>query len=268
MFGFASVFPRNYVGAACFGLGLSGLLSFSLWMMLSKLIFDMTPAGVKAACWLYFSLATLVNVAAGVFFYSALRKPWAIASVQHAKEERSAKKQRESAGPARSKWNVFKDASEQIFNVSFTLWLTLMMFPNVAPFAWGRSVVEADMLVGLVQCGDFIGRYIPNLRRWIPQLTVRPHRLKYIVLARLVFIPLLVLPAKQSIPLVHNFGFQAICIFLFALSSGWICSLASMYVPESVQDADEKSQAATMYLLMLLLGITIGVWMAKLWTLF
>lgn len=131
-------------------------------------------------------------------------------------------------------------------------------------------LVLSPSLQGIWQCGDFIGRYVPNLRFWIPYAAVKPKTVKYFTLGRLIFIPIFVLIYRlpdDKLGILGSFWFQAIAMFVFVFFSGWICSLSSMYVPDCVEDADEKGQAATMYLLCLLLGLSIGVWMSKLWKL-
>lgn len=139
MFGFASVLPRNYVGGACLGLGVSGLLAFAGWMLFSKVLFPMSPTGVKSAVWLYMTCTAAVNALAAILFMAIYRRPWALRSVRIAQAQRqekeAAKVQHLNAAlepqngeeRIRTKWNIFKDASEQILNVSITLWLTLMV---------------------------------------------------------------------------------------------------------------------------------------------
>lgn len=120
-------------------------------------------------------------------------------------------------------------------------------------------------LQGIWQFGDFIGRYIPNLRFWFPFAVVKPKTVKYFTMLRILFLPLFLVMYKlpqEELGFLGTFWFQAVCLFVFVFFNGWICSLSSMYVPDSVRDNNEKGQAATMYLLCLLLGITLGGWIS------
>lgn len=299
LFAAASVLPRNYMGAASLGLGLNGLLGFAGWIFITQCLFSTRVLkGLLGAMWVHsLFVSAASNIVGLVMLRRALKLPWVERAIRFAENKQETPANEDTIFPAfmettrsaeseskpsltpvsvwSSWWSSFcryRGALEQIFNVSLTLFITLLMYPAVAPSAWRRDDFERSLLIGTFLTGDFLGRYLPNLRHWCPRLTVRRSFVKYLALLRLGFIPLLLYPAKRwgysendtTGTFEQSFGFQSLSIVFFALSSGWICTLSTMYLPATLEKCEEKNRAATVYLLLLLAAMSAGAWMSAL----
>eukprot|EP00921_Rhytidocystis_pertsovi_P015399 GHVQ01024481.1.p1 GENE.GHVQ01024481.1~~GHVQ01024481.1.p1 ORF type:complete len:488 (-),score=27.90 GHVQ01024481.1:1923-3386(-) len=77
-FTFASIMPVNFCGYVALGMGVSGLFSFGLWMVISKAIFDCsTPEGLMGGIWLIFSIGVFICFAVSAWVFLTLQQPWA-----------------------------------------------------------------------------------------------------------------------------------------------------------------------------------------------
>jgi hypothetical protein len=116
--------------------------------------------------------------------------------------------------------------------------------------------------------GDFIGRYLPNLKQWCPFLALKCNTVIYYGLMRLIFIPWMIFLKTNKMSKVQGIllsePFRRTSLFLFSLSNGWLCSLSNMYVMVRLKTSEEKEFMSTVYTLCLLVGISLGSWLAPL----
>eukprot|EP00921_Rhytidocystis_pertsovi_P014937 GHVQ01023953.1.p1 GENE.GHVQ01023953.1~~GHVQ01023953.1.p1 ORF type:complete len:474 (-),score=34.99 GHVQ01023953.1:3170-4591(-) len=314
-FTFAAIMPVNFCGYVAFGMGVSGLISFGLWMLVSKVIFDSsTPQGLLYGIWLLFCCVGFMYFGIAALMYFTLNLPWAsnaIWRVHHPlsvlrvtrehppgsssalykesnkggnankgdteKQNMSSEKSEEncvvtikdSVEPVLDWWTLIKVIFPQLFNMGITLWITLNVFPVVGPYSWqGPSMGELDVIMGMFQIGDFIGRYLPNGN--IPYVgklfMIKPKWLLLPVLIRLCFIPLFVLSFKlQSTAVINDLWYQLLLMLVFGMTDGWFVVLGSIYNPEQVKHEKNKGRAGLLGSVVMMLGIVTGLWTSKLW---
>eukprot|EP00920_Eleutheroschizon_duboscqi_P025210 GHVT01062238.1.p1 GENE.GHVT01062238.1~~GHVT01062238.1.p1 ORF type:complete len:253 (-),score=44.40 GHVT01062238.1:1555-2313(-) len=178
-----------------------------------------------------------------------------------------ASKQADGSKPEpRGYWPVFKSMWLMFLNLYVTLGLTLFVFPLIGPFSWkvGATVdmSNANILMGMFQIFDFVGRYIPN----IGKIARVPRRFLPIpVVLRLVFVPLFMLCYKLEYTSVFNdLWFQILLMIVFALSNGWVTTNVIIECPGCVDDDDEKSKVGLMLSICMITAVSSGLWASKL----
>lgn len=267
-YAFASITPANYCGYVSTGNGIAGVLPFVTFTILFA-SFKRTQVAQLNLTWTFFSLGALCSLVQVISFYYLCQKEWFNQCIELAQ-----KRQDESAegilnewGERRSMLEVFKDCWLQAFNASFTLFVTLLLFPVTGPFNWPLNRPEMfNYLIGTFQVIDLILRWMPALGGW----TQLPKKwLNILVLIRpLVFIPLFVLPAKiRPLKFLGDTWWLFINMTFFTITNGWFVTLGSLYCPDCVSHPAEKELASKILVVGLLSFITAGVFASRLPTL-
>ena len=104
---------------------------------------------------------------------------------------------------------------------------------------------------------DFIGRSLP---RWDSLVIVSPRWLWLPVVLRAAFVPLFVICKKPQ--LIHNDLATFAIMAAFALTNGYLGTLAMMFGPAKLAPADKETGGSIM-VFMLTVGLTAGVWAGK-----
>lgn len=160
---------------------------------------------------------------------------------------------------------IFKQVFIQGLNALLVFLVTLTLYPALAsliqPVAYPSDgkIPFFVILVTIFNTFDFIGRSLP---RFDALVVVSPRFLIIPVLARFVFIPLFLFGGKIAHATNSDLPTYAI-MALFALSNGYLGTLAMMFGPAKCRPAD-KETAGTIMVFLLTCGLTAGVWCGKL----
>lgn len=167
-FGLASTMPKLHVGAVASGMGLSGCITFAVWMVSSHVIFEYDRAGVIMSIWILLVSASLFCFATLtifiIFWKSRIR-------AEHFEEHQSLtskKKFRQLSclfddfkceeindtkvviiEPERNGRLTYRELLWELSgNVTlrfFIFFQTLIVFPNIGPVEWNDTPLVADI---------------------------------------------------------------------------------------------------------------------------
>lgn len=285
-FAFGVILPRQYGGWISLGYGACGILTFAFWMLFSQAIFSVeTTGGIQGALWCHFGIAALLSVPSAYFFWTLTGDPLvqnALERIQNpnvgpAVEDLAARSEEgllsstsldpaavvgdesEAASPY---WTVFKKTWLMQVGLAFLIGLSMMAYPNIGPYGWNRSIKENDILTGVFQIGDFLGRYIPNVagvllfgRKTVTSLNA----LRVVILVLFIVIKYI-----HSDSILHAYGVQVLLMACLSLSNGWYASIYMCRVSETVDKGADKARASSMAVSLLVFAIAAGLWLAKL----
>lgn len=242
-------------------------------------------SSISRSAFLYFLSAFLITAAALVGRIVVVRLPFyrrqmsARNEVIRVEEEVLAEQQHPVDREPVSIMSIVRKSSGLIFTVGYIFIITLMLFPSVTALIKsvrrpesnvskkGGRFFDDDIFVAfhflLFNVGDWVGRMMPV------SSVFQIFQVKYLVLLstlRSVFIPLflvcnVIVSEQRRLPVLINSDFvYFILIWVFAVSNGWICSLAMMAAPqlESIKSAQEKSLVGSVMSFSLVVGLAIG----------
>lgn len=242
-------------------------------------------SSISRSAFLYFLSAFLITAAALVGRIVVVRLPFyrrqmnARNEVIRVEEEILEEQQHPVDRAPVNIMSVVRKSSGLIFTVGYIFIITLMLFPSVTALIKsvrrpesnvskkGGRFFDDDIFVAfhflLFNVGDWVGRMMPV------SSVFQIFQVKYLVLLstlRSVFIPLflvcnVIVSEQRRLPVLINSDFvYFILIWIFAVSNGWICSLAMMAAPqlESIKSAHEKSLVGSVMSFSLVVGLAIG----------
>lgn len=160
----------------------------------------------------------------------------------------------------RSTKTIFKILILPELCVSFIFLVTLSLFPATALNMGFNQEISPDwrsiIVVGVFNLVDWVGRSLPKFKLINQRKCLtKPNLLFIYSLCRLVFIPLIVIPAVN---IFTSTAYTVIIIALFALTNGFISSMAMMKGPFLVENEVERQIGGSLMTVMLNLGLTIG----------
>lgn len=264
IYGIVASLPIKYTGAVVLGSNISGCFT-TLMSLLCAVIFD----SKRTSAIYYFVTAILVLLLCfDTYFALPLNKFFRhYETISRSSEKKTDSRQQLNV----PYWAIFKKASPQLFNIFFTFFVTLSVFPAIQSSV-RRS--DSEFFVGqdyfvLVTCFltfnvcAMLGSLTTSWIQWPgPKFLVVP------VVLRVAFIPLILfcnyappdtLPDDRSLAVYINndWIYWGIGI-LMAYSSGYLSSLGMMYAPSTVHTKYQTT--AGMYAAaMLITGIFSGV---------
>lgn len=171
-------------------------------------------------------------------------------------------------------WQVFKKTWEMQCGLAFLMALSMMVYPNIAPYQWGLSVKKNDILTGMFQIGDFVGRYVPNLvpllllkKSWLLSLTV----LRTALLVIFILIAYYAREARRAVEaggtakdyILLKYGLQVFLMLTLSLTHGWYASVYMCRVCEGLKSPKDRARASAMAVSLLVFAIAVGLWLAK-----
>lgn len=242
-------------------------------------------SSISRSAFLYFLSAFLITAAALVGRIVVVRLPFyrrqmsARNEVLRVEEEVLEERHHPSDTEPVGIMSIVRKSSGLIFTVGYIFIITLMLFPSVTALIKsvrrpesnvskkGARFFDDDIFVAfhflLFNVGDWVGRMMPVSSMF------QIFQVKYLVLLstlRSVFIPLflvcnVIVSEQRRLPVLINSDFvYLILIWIFAVSNGWICSLAMMAAPqlESIKSAHEKSLVGSVMSFSLVVGLAIG----------
>eukprot|EP00095_Tigriopus_kingsejongensis_P011399 maker-scaffold68_size422247-snap-gene-3.19 protein:Tk11399 transcript:maker-scaffold68_size422247-snap-gene-3.19-mRNA-1 annotation:"hypothetical protein DAPPUDRAFT_300160" len=239
VYGLAAKLPFQYTGAVVLGSNLSG----TIVALVNIISIAMAPNPRTAA--IYYFITALFILLACFDTYFALPLNRFFRYHDHMYNQALQEKRSRSAIHAIPYWNLFKKCFPQCFNVFFTFFVTLTIFP--AMYADIAQVDENFILpkryFSALTCfltfnlSAVIGNLLPSVLKW-----PSPRWLFVPVLLRFFFIPFFALCNYRPVGverlwpvLIHwDWGYW-IGGSLMGLSSGYFSSMAMMYCPRSVE---------------------------------
>eukprot|EP01056_Protomagalhaensia_sp_Gyna25_P005636 Protomagalhaensia_sp_Gyna_25__5635@NODE_78_length_5524_cov_150_417320_g59_i0_p1_GENE_NODE_78_length_5524_cov_150_417320_g59_i0NODE_78_length_5524_cov_150_417320_g59_i0_p1_ORF_typecomplete_len475_score86_15Nucleoside_tran/PF01733_18/1_8e03Nucleoside_tran/PF01733_18/1_4e30DUF1229/PF06797_11/7_7DUF1229/PF06797_11/6_7_NODE_78_length_5524_cov_150_417320_g59_i013482772 len=290
-YAYAVILPRQFGGWVSFGYGISGVVTFSLWMMFSQGIFDINRGDfgqLQKAVWGHTIIAAGVCIFAVTAFHLFSRMTVAKEAILRTRrvpefgaptddcdaetsysmlEEEDRKKSFWSK--ARQYWLIFQKTWGMQVGMAVLMGMSMMAYPLIGPYRWGRSFRENDVLTGVFQVCDFTGRYIPNMSWLMSWLLIPGWLVLPLTIGRGVLLGLFIWIAKNnegaSNPngILQNYGTQITLMFALAITHGWYASVYMTRIPEGVTHPKDKAKASAMGVSLLIFMIAVGLWLAK-----
>ncbi|CAE7312480.1 Slc29a1 [Symbiodinium microadriaticum] len=297
VFGVAGSMTSEMSAAVMLGLGMSGLVSFFISLLIQAVQHamnresgDSARSGMEVALLLWALCILQTITSCWVYFvYLRYRLPEtaeAIAMLEQQRATPSEASGREISFPeveqsstsdfSKASWAqiwkrlvpIFGEIWPQAVNVCSVFMVTMTVFPGVmvhwepsasSPFAKATQVY-GNLLIGTFQVGDVVGRSIAGpIGR-----CVGPKRLWILVLLRFVFIPLFMLGQRSPEACVlwgSDIGRVCLCA-LFAISNGLLANLAMMYGPDCCSTQEKREVAGMAMSATMVTGIFAGTLLA------
>jgi equilibrative nucleoside transporter 1/2/3 len=241
------------------GNGVAGILS-SLLRIITKVAEPDTARGQQNSGIAFFSLAAGVILICIVSYLVLIRLPITKFYMSTYKGETTPKNiNQEIPAPVRT-----GEVARKVWKEATVVWaaffVTLSLFPGLTSLIQPTSkALSADwfgiLFVATFTFGDLVGRTLP---KWFVVFSVRTIWVP--TLARFVFFILFPLCVKEYI---HTDALYYIIMAVFAISNGYIGSLAMMFGPTNAA-AHEKEKAGLIMSFALNFGIFCGVHFALL----
>ncbi|KAI1294210.1 Equilibrative nucleoside transporter 1 [Halotydeus destructor] len=257
LFGMAAILPMSYINAVVMGMNSVGVYSSLLFILSIAL----SPDPQVAAFW-YFLSAVVFLIICFISYCKLVKQPY---------YESYLEMKRTKAEPqgVRVSWATYlqiaKKCWHQLFNVFFAYFSTLLLFPAVLAGVQPLDGVIAAKYFSPVFCFlsfnvfTVLGSMMVN-DRW-PKIPA--NKLWIAVVARVIFVPFFLycnyLPSQRSWPVAIETDLVfALGVVIFALSFGYLSSLAMAYAPKSVT-TEHAPVAGMMASLVCIAGCLTGV---------
>ncbi|KAH8376954.1 hypothetical protein KR093_002346 [Drosophila rubida] len=261
IYGLVAALPPKYTGAVVLGSNISGCFA-TLMSILCASFFE----SQRTSAIYYFVTAILVLLLCfDTYFALPLNKFFRHYEMLSRQNEKGSSG---SKAPLKVPyWQIFKKASPQLFNVFFTFFVTLSVFPAVhSDIKGSEDFIFGSKYFTLVTCFltfnvfAMLGSLTTSWIQWPkPKFLVVP------VVLRAVFIPLLIFcnyaPSNivRTLPvLITNEWLYWIIAIIMSFSSGYLSSLGMMYAPQTV-NAKYQITAGMFAAAVLVSGIFAGV---------
>jgi len=257
----AGQYNERITGAVMSGNGLAGILISAIQLI----IFFAIPADVSGferdavMIKFFFAASILVIIASALFFqFVLMRSPLTHFYLARARAPRAPLSDgTEQQQQKLSVWRVTRAVLPQGANAFLVFFVTLTLYPAIAsliqPVQYDFALVPFFVvIVSLFNLGDFVGRSLPRWLSFVP-----PRWLVLPVLARAAFVPVFIFCVEPH--LIASDAATYSIVILFALTNGYLGTLAMQFGPEMVQPQDRERAGAVM-VTMLTVGLTLGVW--------
>ncbi|XP_017860133.1 PREDICTED: equilibrative nucleoside transporter 1 [Drosophila arizonae] len=234
IYGLVAALPPKYTGAVVLGSNISGCFATIMSMLCATFFTSMRTSAIY-----YFVTAILILLFCfDTYFALPLTKFY-----RHYEMLNNEKKSDSRSQLNVPYWQIFKKASPQLFNVFFTFFVTLAVFPAVHSDIKGSD----DFIIGskyftLVTCFltfnvfAMLGSLTTSWVQW-----PKPKYLVVPVVLRVVFIPLLLFcnyvpkDIVRTLPVyITNEWVYWLIAIIMSYSSGYLSSLGMMYAPGTV----------------------------------
>lgn len=234
IYGLVAALPPKYTGAVVLGSNISGCFATIMSMLCATFFTSMRTSAIY-----YFVTAILILLFCfDTYFALPLTKFYRYYEMLNNEKKSDSRSQLNVPY-----WQIFKKASPQLFNVFFTFFVTLAVFPAVHSDIKGSD----DFIIGskyftLVTCFltfnvfAMLGSLTTSWVQW-----PKPKYLVVPVVLRVVFIPLLLFcnyapkDIVRTLPVyITNEWVYWLIAIIMSYSSGYLSSLGMMYAPGTV----------------------------------
>ncbi|BES96821.1 equilibrative nucleoside transporter [Nesidiocoris tenuis] len=265
VYGMAAKLPPAYTGAIILGANVSGM--FSSLISIGSLAVAPNPR--TAAIYYFITALFILSLCFDTYFALPLNRFYKYHELMSQKAIQ--KKVKETAnGPLKVPyWRVFKECSGQCFNIFFTFFVTLAVFPAIdsAIKKYDPDFIINDKYYVEVMCfltfnvGTAIGSMLPGFGSW-----PGPRWLWIPVVLRFAFIPLFLLcnyrppGVERTLQVLIPWDWAYFGLgSLLGLSSGYYSSVAMMYCPGTVSSPQYTSTASMFGAACIITGICAGI---------
>lgn len=284
VFSEASQLPPIYLQAVLSGQGIAGVI-VAVSSILSAIAGNSNDvsdeSSISRSAFLYFLSAFIITTTALVGRIVVVKLPFyrrhmnIKSLVQEVIQEEQQQEVDEPQEPVKV-LDIVRKSYGLIFTVSYIFIITLMLFPSITSLI--KSVhrsndldrsrfFDDDIFVAfhflLFNVGDWVGRIMPVSNYF------QIFQVKYLIALsslRTVFIPLflvcnVIVSDIRSLPVLINSDIlYFLLIWIFAVTNGWICSLAMMSAPQvkSIKTNAEKAMVGSVMSFSLIAGLAIG----------
>ncbi|KFH11571.1 nucleoside transporter [Toxoplasma gondii VAND] len=183
--------------------------------------------------------------------------------------EPSSRRIRHRAPELYSKWHVLQTVFPELLSIFLNFFITMNLFPRVGPVLWKYSQNISNhflILFGVFSVGDVAGR-------WLPDLSQATTRLQWLMLPRtwllpavlfrtIFYVPFCLGYKVEGAPVINDFWWYVIVMFLFAVTHGWTSTLGYIYCVSVPSRLDEKEIAGPLAVIALSLGLVTGLYIA------
>ncbi|KAL7741857.1 hypothetical protein ACLKA6_012074 [Drosophila palustris] len=260
IYGLVAALPPKYTGAVVLGSNVSGCFATIMSMLCATFFSSMRTSAIY-----YFVTAILVLLFCfDTYFALPLNKFFRHYEMISKQSEKSSGSKTQLNVPY---WQIFKKASPQLFNVFFTFFVTLSVFPAVhSDIKRSDDFIIGEKYFTLITCFltfnvfAMLGSLTTSWVQW-----PKPKYLVVPVVLRVVFIPLLIFcnyapkDIVRTLPVfITNEWLYWIIAIIMSFSSGYLSSLGMMYAPQTV-NAKYQITAGMFAAAMLVSGIFAGV---------
>eukprot|EP01053_Blabericola_migrator_P006175 Blabericola_migrator_1__6174@NODE_3115_length_2026_cov_242_843287_g1952_i0_p1_GENE_NODE_3115_length_2026_cov_242_843287_g1952_i0NODE_3115_length_2026_cov_242_843287_g1952_i0_p1_ORF_typecomplete_len347_score31_30Nucleoside_tran/PF01733_18/1_6e03Nucleoside_tran/PF01733_18/1_5e28CLN3/PF02487_17/7_1e05Fuseless/PF15993_5/9_3e03Fuseless/PF15993_5/2_8e03Fuseless/PF15993_5/0_0044Fuseless/PF15993_5/3e03Comm/PF15957_5/0_12_NODE_3115_length_2026_cov_242_843287_g1952_i08371877 len=254
--GLAASTPTIQSGWVSIGNGLSGLVSFPLWMLLNSVLF---PGSTLKSLWVISILGCcLCFVSCGA--YHKIRADRRVRRVLREKIMLTRDFNRQPDHPTNCQ--LIKKGWQACVACFIVVYTSLIAYPGVAPLSWiadGRYHI--NLLLGAFQVGDFLGRYIPLLDYpWAKPKT--EHILQWSCARVLLLGPI----CYESWTVMRgggSFVYHLALILTLSLTNGWFSTAAIIRGVEkfkSFRHRPYRNRFSSLLCLCIVLGTSAGLW--------
>eukprot|EP01054_Gregarina_sp_Poly1_P006830 Gregarina_sp_Poly_1__6829@NODE_369_length_9158_cov_93_280497_g305_i0_p2_GENE_NODE_369_length_9158_cov_93_280497_g305_i0NODE_369_length_9158_cov_93_280497_g305_i0_p2_ORF_typecomplete_len496_score31_53Nucleoside_tran/PF01733_18/4e25_NODE_369_length_9158_cov_93_280497_g305_i034094896 len=266
--------------AGCFstGFGLAGILSLFCWMLWSRVFWPGVDLYSAQRCiWAQQTVSAfigLISFAAFIRFtqiqsykiwkaelpagpkISSLLSPLTSRILSKDFEVKSDEQEYEL-----SLWEVIKATRTCQWHLGLVLFITYVVVPNLVPLVLLDSRHQQDILVGIFQTFDFVGRFGANLDHYFPWVKIPERYLVLLSYGRLILmamaLKLIVSPLSMG---MGSFWIQSIYMGVVGLSNGWFLTLFMMYLGRPLKNDQDKGRATAISVMTQLLGVVLGLY--------
>ncbi|XP_013110541.1 equilibrative nucleoside transporter 1 [Stomoxys calcitrans] len=263
IYGMAATLPIKYTGAVVLGSNISGLFA-SIVSICSKYIFS---SDRTSAIYYFITAMLILLICFDTYFALPLTQFYRYHTMLRRKEEKPLTNQPHQSTKV-PYGTVLKQAAPQLFNIFFTFFITLSVFPAIHS---DIKAVATDFVIPPELFASITCFLTFNLFAMLGSLTTswiqwpKPRFLVVPVVLRVVFIPLFLLcnylpkGIDRTLPVViTNEWVYWIIGIVMSYSSGYLSSLGMMYAPQTVQPKHQLT-AGMFAAAMLITGIFSGI---------
>ncbi|KEP67058.1 UNVERIFIED_CONTAM: nucleoside transporter [Hammondia hammondi] len=183
--------------------------------------------------------------------------------------EPSSRRIRPRAPELYSKWHVLLTVFPELLAIYLNFFITMNLFPRVGPVLWKYSQNISNhflILFGVFSVGDVAGRWLADISQAttrVPWLMLPRTWLLPAVLFRTIFyIPFCLGYKLEGAPVINDFWWYVIVMFLFAVTHGWTSTFGYIYCVSIPSRLDEKEIAGPLAVIALSLGLVTGLYIA------
>eukprot|EP01137_Pigoraptor_chileana_P017577 Opistho-2@75857 len=251
IFGLAGTLPFKYVQAVMGGQALGAII-----VSVTSIITIAVGESKQTSALAFFSVSVAVIAICIISYAMMLRLPFIIYHL----EMRAPESINKDVARSFAFTDTFRRIRGLAFWVGYNFFITLALFPSITASVKTSNNFNHNLFVPIYNflgfnVGDFLGRHSAGYfqrpgpdRLWIP------------IALRTIFVPLFMFCNVENsrFPTAfHNDAFPVIFMIVFATTNGYLGSLAMMYGPAQVPQA-EKEVAGTMMVFALTLGLGLG----------
>eukprot|EP00005_Dracoamoeba_jomungandri_P001169 CAMPEP_0174259476 /NCGR_PEP_ID=MMETSP0439-20130205/8294_1 /TAXON_ID=0 /ORGANISM="Stereomyxa ramosa, Strain Chinc5" /LENGTH=440 /DNA_ID=CAMNT_0015343373 /DNA_START=155 /DNA_END=1477 /DNA_ORIENTATION=- len=253
--GFASLFPPSFITAVMIGNGIAGILAGVLRIITKAAI----PGSLWTSAMIYFEVSGVLLVCCALGYFFLLRLPITkhylkLNKMLQDKNEQASINSCDNENDTRVNYfQMFKRIGKDALVVWTVFFVTLTLFPGITGSIESTTSLSKDgwfavLMIFCFQFFDFIGRSIPIFQSyfsWTPKVckfmwsSFFSRKFLWIpTFARFLFFALFIFCID---PLYYNSdGWYFFFMAVFAVSNGYLGTLAMMYGPTGALDHEKE----------------------------